>query len=190
MSKEALRRDMRRARRRLRGDERRRANLAIARNLTALQAWQQAGVVALFAASKEEVATSSLIDLARTAGKQVVLPRVAERDAPLVWHDPAPPGRAFTLVDGDFGIQEPPASAPVVAPDAIDLYVVPALAVDGAGYRVGYGGGYYDRTLALAREDAVLVCVHFALQRVDAVPHEAFDVPLHWLVSEVGAQQV
>jgi len=86
------------------------------------------------------------------------------------------------LVPGRFGTSVPPEDAPVVAPNAL---LVPLLAFDAAGRRLGYGGGYYDRTLA-ALPGVWALGVAFAGQQVAKVPAGAHDVPLHGIATEAG----
>ena len=91
------------------------------------------------------------------------------------------------LVESGLGIQEPGGDAPEDLPDIV---LVPLLAYDGEGYRLGQGGGYYDRTLAAFRaksDDILAVGIAFSGQQVDSVPHDAFDQPLDWMVTETGA---
>ncbi len=93
------------------------------------------------------------------------------------------------LTAGRFGIMEPGADAEAVTPE---LVIVPLLAWDRAGYRLGYGAGYYDRTLRALRGagPVVAVGVGFAAQGVDAVPHDAADERLDWVVTETGAVRI
>ncbi|MEQ9607693.1 MAG: 5-formyltetrahydrofolate cyclo-ligase, partial [Kiloniellaceae bacterium] len=90
------------------------------------------------------------------------------------------------LQPAGFGTREPPQSAPLVQPG---LLLVPLLAFDAAGYRLGYGGGFYDRSLALLRRagDILAVGLAFAAQQVPAVPREPTDQPLDLVVTERGA---
>ncbi len=87
------------------------------------------------------------------------------------------------LVPGAFGTSEPSADATTVEPDAL---LVPLLAVDADGYRLGYGGGYYDRTLAAlrSRRRVIAIGVGFEAQRVDQVPRGAHDHRLDWLMTD------
>ncbi len=108
------------------------------------------------------------------------LPVVTGPEAPLSfrrWR----PGQA--LVRGPFGTRHPESGAPSLRPDIV---LAPLLAFDDRGTRLGWGGGYYDRTIdALLRQGPVLaVGVAFAAQRVDAVPHEPNDRRLDWIVTE------
>jgi 5-formyltetrahydrofolate cyclo-ligase len=114
------------------------------------------------------------------------LPAVAGRHKPLVFRQWRP-GEA--LVAGVLGIPIPPPEAPVIEPD---LLLVPLLAFDRAGYRLGYGGGFYDRTLqALRRRGPMLaVGVAFAAQELARVPHGADDQKLDWIATERGAWAV
>lgn len=85
-----------------------------------------------------------------------------------------------------FGLMEPPTSAPELTPD---ILLVPLLAIDPDGNRLGFGKGYYDRTLAGLRAAGAPIAVGLAYeaQIVPAVPVDEFDQPLDWLVSEARA---
>lgn len=110
------------------------------------------------------------------------LPVVAQRGGPLVF-------RAWRtgdlLIDGGFGTSVPTAAAIVVVPRVL---LVPLLAFDARGFRLGYGGGYYDRTLAALRRtgDVLAIGVAFAAQEIDQVPCEDFDERLDLIATERG----
>lgn len=91
------------------------------------------------------------------------------------------------MVRGRFGIAVPA----VVEAMVPAVLIVPLLAYDGAGWRLGYGGGYYDRTLACLRSRGEITAIGFAAgsQRIDAVPHACHDQPLDWVVTETGAMK-
>ncbi len=116
-------------------------------------------------------------------GVPVCLPVVANPDAPLIFRRWLPDD---PLVTGTFGISEPTPAAQEVSPRAL---LVPMLAFDRQGHRLGYGGGYYDRTLQALRAagDVVAIGVAFAGQLRDKVPVAAGDQPLDWILTEVGA---
>jgi 5-formyltetrahydrofolate cyclo-ligase len=105
---------------------------------------------------------------------------VQGRDAPLAFR-PWVPG--MTLVADRHGIAHPPHGDPVV-PDAL---LVPLNAFDVDGFRLGYGGGYFDRTLA--QLDATAIGVGFELGRSDSVFPQPHDRPMDWIVTEAGAFQ-
>lgn len=96
---------------------------------------------------------------------------------------------AADLMPGPFGTRQPPPSAPPLRPG---LLLVPLLAFDRRGWRLGYGGGYYDRTLAALRREGAVVAVGaaFAAQEVDAVPHGPGDERLDWVITEAGAIRI
>ena len=93
------------------------------------------------------------------------------------------------LVPGPFGTSEPGPGAKMVNPA---LVITPLLAVDRAGYRLGYGAGYYDRTLRRLRRagSVAVVGVGFATQLVEHVPHNGDDERLDWVITELGALRV
>jgi len=108
------------------------------------------------------------------------LPVVTGRHQPLIFRDWDP---EIDLVQGSFRVMTPPAEAPEVRPS---ILLVPLLAFDPEGYRLGYGGGFYDRTLAKLRTEAhaVAVGVAYAAQEMPEVPRGPFDQPLDFIVTE------
>jgi 5-formyltetrahydrofolate cyclo-ligase len=112
----------------------------------------------------------------------VCLPVVLGDTEPLslrLWEHGAP------LYEAGFGTLAPSELAPAVEPDVI---LVPLLGFDKRGTRLGYGGGYYDRTLDRLKKKPRLVGIAFAVQEIDEIPREAHDVPLDMIVTENGAQ--
>lgn len=118
-------------------------------------------------------------------GYGLALPVVVELHAPLVF-------RGWTactpMVKGRHGCQEPDPASPLAEPG---LLLVPLVAFDGEGHRLGMGGGYYDRTLAglRARRAVVAVGVAYACQRVDRVPRGGHDQRLDWILTEEGMER-
>jgi 5-formyltetrahydrofolate cyclo-ligase len=114
------------------------------------------------------------------------LPVVEKRHHPLVFHRWEPGDK---LVAGVFGTSMPRHDTPQVVPDVL---IVPLLAFDDDGYRLGYGGGYYDRTIASLRKsgNVLTVGMGFSAQHVKFVPHDHFDERLDWIVTEAGAQKI
>lgn len=119
-------------------------------------------------------------------GHVCALPVVEQRHHPLVFHRWEPGDK---LVAGVFGTSMPRHDTPPIVPDVL---VVPLLAFDDEGYRLGYGGGYYDRTIAGLRKagNLLTVGVGFSAQRAPFVPHDHFDERLDWIVTETGAQKI
>ncbi len=116
-------------------------------------------------------------------GLTCALPVVTGAARPLVFREWTP---GMALEDGAHSIPQPPADAFEVRPSVL---LVPLLAFDRAGRRMGYGGGYYDRTLAALRADAAVLAVGLAYadQEVDEVPADANDQVLDWVVTERDA---
>ena len=113
-------------------------------------------------------------------GHPVGLPVVVRKGQPLLFRRWLPD---IELVRGPFRVMIPPPESPEIVPD---LLLVPLLAFDRDGYRLGYGGGFYDRTIAKLRggRGALAVGVAFAAQEVPAVPRDSTDQPLDWIVTE------
>jgi len=85
---------------------------------------------------------------------------------------------------GPFKLMEPDESFPIWAPEQIEVVIVPGVAFDLQGYRIGFGGGYYDRFLPDLKQDAVKIAPVFEFQIVEDLPHEVHDQKVDWLVSE------
>jgi len=96
----------------------------------------------------------------------------------------APVADKRELVPNRFTVLEPPATAPPITLEAIDLVLAPALAVDLSGNRLGFGQGYYDRFLA--HYTGSVAAVVFAWQVVKAVPHAAHDRRMNFVLHEKG----
>lgn len=137
-----------------------------------------------FWATRSEISTVPLLTALVEQGHAVGLPVMQGRGKPLRFRRWTP---GAALVPGPFSIPVPEDSAESVVPS---LVIVPLLAFDSAGYRLGYGGGYYDRTLAELRGagSVLAVGIAFAAQEVAAVPRESFDQPLDWIVTDDGAR--
>jgi 5-formyltetrahydrofolate cyclo-ligase len=96
-----------------------------------------------------------------------------------LWEESAP------LYPSGFGTLAPDELAPKVDPDVV---LVPLLGFDKHGTRLGYGGGYYDRTLASLGKKPKLVGLAFAAQEIDDIPRDGHDVPLDAVVTEIGVR--
>ncbi|HMT14743.1 MAG TPA: 5-formyltetrahydrofolate cyclo-ligase [Aestuariivirga sp.] len=139
-----------------------------------------ARVVSGFHAFGDEITVLPLLAKLAQAGWITCLPVVVKKGQPLEFRAWAP-GEA--LVPGRWNIPQPPEGATVVEPDVL---LVPLLAFDRQGYRLGYGGGFYDRTLAglRAHKSITAIGVAFAAQEVQAVPRESFDEKLDYIMTE------
>jgi 5-formyltetrahydrofolate cyclo-ligase len=155
------------------------ASLAIAARLASLPAWVRARTIALHAPLGAEVDTAELARLAQAAGKRIAWPRISSTGVLLEF---ACCG-ADELVPGPARALEPPRTAPSLPLDAIDLVVVPGVAFDASGRRLGRGRGHYDATLARLRPGTARVGLAFEEQVVERVPVDPHDVPLDVVVT-------
>jgi 5-formyltetrahydrofolate cyclo-ligase len=150
----------------------------IQQTLIAANCFQQAKSLALYSQVNNEVETGELLEAALRAGKQVCFPRV--NGAQLLFCRVL---SAAELSPGTFGVAEPPAQQELRVAD-LDLIVVPGVAFDRAGYRLGYGRGFYDRELARASATTCSVGLCFEFQICPGLPHEAHDRPVNLVVTE------
>ncbi|MCC6195103.1 MAG: 5-formyltetrahydrofolate cyclo-ligase [Burkholderiales bacterium] len=157
------------------------ASAAIAARIAALPSFLAARCVLLTVAFRSEWDTRALF-AAAVGGKTVALPRVNAQDRML---------ELFAISDldrdtapGYRGIAEPRADLPRVTPDAVEWVLVPGVAFDLEGRRLGYGGGYYDRLLATLPESAARVAGALDLQVVPEVPSARHDLVIDTLATE------
>ena len=139
-------------------------------------------IVSAFAPMADELRVWPLLRRLGADGFQLCLPVMQGKGKPLIF-------RAWMQGDamdsGVWGIAEPKADKATLEPD---ILLVPLLAFDAGGWRLGYGGGFYDRTLARLRAAKAIVAVglSFDEQRVDAVPHLDYDQRLDWVLTPSG----
>ncbi len=157
----------------------RRRGLALVEDIAA-QARLAAPVVSVYWPIRSELNTRPLIDALAKKGVTVTLPVMTAVRHPLIF-------RLFTpgddLVKGPFGLSEPAADKPILSPDIV---FSPLAAFDRAGFRLGYGGGIYDATLSRLRAEKKItaVGVAYARQEAEAVPREAHDERLEYILTE------
>jgi len=177
--KKALRREMLERREAITSRERVRAAMTIAARPVPV-AIAPGSIVAGFSPMKSEIDPIPLMHRLADAGVQLALPVVVARGQPLVM-------RSWTFGEhlraGTWGIREPEPAAATVEPDVL---IVPLLAFDRRGHRIGYGAGYYDMTLTALRErkPVVAIGIAFAIQEIDAVPDEPGDARLDFVMTE------
>lgn len=137
------------------------------------------GVVSGYVAIGDELDPAPVLDAARRRGHTVAMPVMVGRDKPLEFRAWAP---GDPLVERVWGIREPAESCPAVDPDVL---FVPLLAFDAAGNRLGYGGGFYDRSLSYLRAKKTIIAIGLAFdeQRVDEVPHLDTDERLDYVLT-------
>jgi len=180
-SKRRLRDRMLRMRREVAPAESERAGRAAASALIDLELTSCAARIALYAALPDELPTRLLFDAIVERKGAALLPRVAD-----------PLGLEFFAVErweelrpGSFGVLEPERGGSAARLGPGDLVVVPGVAFDEAGYRLGHGKGYYDRAFAVELGDApTLVGFAYEFQIVDSVPHDHRDRQMDAIVTD------
>ena len=139
--------------------------------------FQAAQCIALFAAMKDEVATSLALRHWRDMGKHIVAPRVEGDIMRFYDYDPA------LMTTGSFGIEEPTSDVEVM-PEVIDLMIVPARAFTREGIRLGRGGGFYDKYMSQPTFHAYKIGIAYECQIFDALPHAPHDIAVDRVVTE------
>lgn len=158
------------------------ASVAIAASVEPLLDGLAAGsLVGLYAPKGTEVETAALDDRLRARGLRIAYPRVIDGDRRLAFSEVA----FGDLAVARFGLHEPGLDAPNVELSAIAAFVIPGLAFDRSGGRVGWGRGYYDATLAHAPA-ALRIGIAFDCQIIESVPRDPHDVLLHYVVTETA----
>ena len=170
------------ARRRIPAVRQRAAAAALARFAPDIAALAGRGAVSCFSTFGDELDTHPLIAALVRRGCRLALPVVVKRGEPLVFRRWKP---GDEMGRGHFGIREPLPSAPEELPT---VFLVPLLAFDRRGYRIGYGGGFYDRSLARARAERKVVAIGlaYATQEVGIVPRDRYDQPVDFVLTERG----
>ena len=139
-------------------------------------------VIAGFLTIRDEIDPLPLMQRLHDLGHPTALPVMEGPGKPLVFRAWAAGEPLEQVV---WGIQEPPASAPAIKPDIV---LVPLLAFNTQGYRLGYGGGFYDRSIAQLRAQKTITTIGIAFdeQKVDVIPHLDYDEPLDWMLTPSG----
>jgi len=153
------------------------ASLSICRNIENWDVFQQSQTILTYMPIKSEADPVPLLKL--YPHKKWVIPRIIpEEDHRMVFHlyDPN------RLIQHSFGMAEPAPDLPIIAPEEIELTLAPGLAFDRHGFRLGYGGGYFDRFLQNFKGVTIGITYHNLL--LDTIPHAAHDIPMSWIITE------
>ena len=135
-----------------------------------------------YVAMGDEADPSLLIESLMSRGCEIAYPRVHIKAHPLVFHVPV---KGEHMLRSAFNVPEPRPDWPVSTPE---ILLVPMLAFNAEGYRLGYGGGFYDRTLAALRAEKKVrtIGIAFSGQEVAELPREAYDQPIDGVLTEKG----
>jgi 5-formyltetrahydrofolate cyclo-ligase len=186
-TKEHLRRDIRAHLRALSPALHAEASLVICQTAANLPAFLKSRCVALFAPLPSEPDIHPLIEEAWAQGKRVVMPLMIKQGSvpELDWHQVT--SWDEVVVPGPLGLREPdPLRCPRVPLAEVDCVFVPGVAIDHEGFRLGRGGGFYDRFLSLTPPGLPCIGLMFTLQKVPLVPRDPHDQALRSVVTEDG----
>jgi 5-formyltetrahydrofolate cyclo-ligase len=176
--KRALRERMRRFRAAISPQERVRLAQQIEDRLLSLSESKSARTVLLFYSFGSEVATGGVAEHLMAEGKRLLLPYLGPdgmEGAEVRARDP--------LLATEYGPREPSHRTPV-DPGEVDMVITPGLAFDRRGFRLGYGGGYYDLYLTRLRPETTRVGIGFSIQLIDRIPEEPLDQRVHFVVTD------
>jgi len=140
------------------------------------------GVLGIYWPFRAEFDPRPLVDTIVAAGRQVALPVVVDKKGPLEYRAWAP---GENLVSGVWDIPIPE-KREIMVPSMV---LAPVVGFDRAGYRLGYGGGYFDRTLAALDPRPLAIGVGFAMQEIETIYPQSFDIPMDLMVTEAGTRR-
>ncbi|NLL51499.1 MAG: 5-formyltetrahydrofolate cyclo-ligase [Peptococcaceae bacterium] len=183
LKKESFRQEALRRRKALSPLERRQKSALIFKELQSLRVFEPCQTIMTYLNFRDEVETTPIAEKILQDGKDLIIPFCQRREiVPCAITD-----LVKDVQVSNFGIREPlPDRLKPVSPEEIDLVLVPGLAFDYHGHRIGFGAGYYDRFLPRLRQDAVIIGIAFACQLFDNLPREDYDYKLPLLVTENG----
>jgi 5-formyltetrahydrofolate cyclo-ligase len=189
LSAAALRQQMRDARNRIPQRTQFRAAKNLSRQAKRLKCFSRSRMIACYLPSDGEIDTRPLILSALDDGKRMALPVVDRNIHGRMRFAEWSPG--MPLMRNDYGIREPlRADRRYVAPGTLEMVLLPLVAFDPLGNRLGMGGGYYDRCFSFLagrpNRRPVLVGVAYEIQKVKQLDTQAWDIPLSWVITEAG----
>lgn len=171
MDKKELRKQIRAQKRAMTAEMIEQASQSLARQFYATAYYQNAETIYGYLPYNQEVRTVPILEQALRDGKKVAVPKVYGDTMRFIYLDDL-----TQVAPGEMGIPEPVADAPV-ARDERALVLMPGLAFDKKGNRMGYGGGYYDKFLA-EEPDHPTVALCYGFQMVEHIPTEDYDIPV------------
>ena len=188
-----LRRQMRQARRALSPLQQKKAAQALATNIRRARLFASAKRIAVYIASDGEIALQPFIELCWSLGKQVYLPVLHPVRHNRLWFTQYQPDTKMSL--NKYRIPEPHFKRSHITASALDLVLLPLVAFDKEGGRMGMGGGYYDRTFAFTQsrhglKGPKLIGVAHELQKSDTLPIAPWDVPLNGVITDKARYKI
>lgn len=181
-NKKAQRKELLAKRRMLSQEQKNEYSKQITERLLALASYKEAKVCMMYASMKDEFQTKDFIVEAIKAGKQICLPYVSDKQLKIMHATKI--NSLDELVEGAYGILTVAKDKlNIINPQDIDFVLVPAVGFDREGYRLGMGGGYYDRYLEMATK-AKLVSGIYSCQLVDEIIKDDYDAQVDFVLTE------
>lgn len=177
MDKKALRREIGEKKRAMSAEEIEQASIRLANKFFETELYQNAQAIYAYLSYNQEVRTEGIIHRAFLDGKRVAVPKVYGEEMRFLWIEDLD-----HIAPGAYNIPEPIADAPV-AEDLTALVLMPGLAFDPQGHRLGYGGGFYDRYLS-EQPNHPLVALCYGFQMLDHLDTESHDIPVDLVISD------
>jgi 5-formyltetrahydrofolate cyclo-ligase len=185
-AKNAIRQDIIQKREELGDLEKNEKSLAISKRLFGIDEFKKSKVVFCFLSTFFEVQTEKIIRESLRLGKQVLVPLLDPEGGNL--QASRIPSMDIDFMIGKYGIKQPTLKLrDIVAFSSIDFVVVPGLAFDNIGNRIGYGAGFYDKFFKKISSGVTRVAVSYDFQLLNLVPHSDLDEPVHFLITETQA---
>ena len=180
MSKSEARKEALRLRRQLSPREVQALSASVRENLLQLPEYSASRVIACYVAKEHEVQTAGILNAALASGKRIIVPRSDPISVTLTFHEIH---GLDELRPGHFGVLEPAPDSKTISLSEADLVLVPVVAWDSRGNRMGYGMGYFDRALK-GRGRATCAGLAFEIQLHDTLPSSSTDIPLDMIITE------
>lgn len=153
--------------------------------LFSLEVFSSAGTVSFYLSTETEVQTDEMVKETLAIGKKVVVPYIVARHGIMSFSELTDPDAE--LVPGPYTIRQPRKKYLRPTPlDRVELVIVPGLAFDTRGHRLGFGKGFYDKMLAQKKEGTSCVGLAFRFQVMDNLPAFSHDVPMDFIITEQG----
>lgn len=157
-------------------------DLSIKKRLFSLQEFMDAKIVFFYASFKSEVETLTMIKETLDMDKRVILPKVQREESGVRLYEIKDINE---LLPGYMGIPEPLSqNGYFLSLDEVDLIIIPGVAFDYSGNRLGYGGGYYDMLLAERQKKIPIIALAYEEQLVDKIPSEPHDIRIDMVITD------
>ena len=158
---------------------------AVFDTLKNLKVYQEANCVMLYISFRNEIMTRDIIKDLIKSGRRVFVPVTVHETKAIIVSELLDYDEDLQV--GNFGVLEPkPEALRPTDPNLLDLVLVPGVAFDERGYRIGFGAGYYDRFLPNLREGAITIALAHEVQMVDKVENDQYDIPVDYVLTDKG----